>query len=130
MFCMAKPHERYRFPFAPVEDLLLRRYGLDFEFPASEKSRNSAPAAVRDPDGTRRYTAGAIGRFLEGADPKRDGCIRPAVITRWRTKGMSVAEADSVAVRLGWPAVSIWPDFYDDVLDAPDQGELFFLVAS
>lgn len=65
--------------------------------------------------GRRLSVAPLLERFEGNAsDLARAAGVNASAVTRWKERGLSLAQADDIAVRLGLHPMEVWPDFYDD----------------
>ncbi len=102
-----------RLSFAPVEAALMRRHSTHTFSHVDRRGQTVVTPAV-DPE-TGRFTLMALGRFLSDADPDRPGPVRHHIVKRWRTKGVTVWEADCIAVRVDLMAFDLWPDWAERI---------------
>jgi hypothetical protein len=112
-----------RLSFAPIEARLMRRYSRHEFSHVNHRGQTVVTPAV-DPV-TGQFTLMALGRLLAGADPSRSGPVRHHIVKRWRTKGVTVWEADCIAVRCGDIASAIWPE-WAETIDAEIESTLWF----
>ncbi|WP_116996331.1 hypothetical protein [Desertimonas flava] len=87
------PAPLFRLPFEPLARIVDVRYR----------------GVCREGQGWQELTPATV--FCEALD------VHPQKFARWRAKGLTVDDADDIAVRLGMHPASIWPEWWSIPID-------------
>lgn len=101
-----------RWPFAPIEGVLVARLGVPPRDRKSHGSGGDTPQHERDGLGA---TPVNMARYL--------GCSRDSIF-QYRKRDLSEVVADRLAAALGIAPVTLWPTWYDRDLVGVDDLEL------